>query len=634
LQRARPATYGLEWDAVIISCPSLRTCLIHLSALLCLWASAAGAAAASAQGVFRVDGGGAAWVTGVEVLEDPAGTLTLEDVRTRNAQFRPLQSAVLPPGNSAWWLRLRLARGPAAPGDWVLVAGIPTLLSLDFHVPDGDSYRVYHAGSSVPQSHRPLPSWEPRFPLRLESTPETFYLRVHDPAELVVPLQLLDAETLAQRDRDRAIVMSLFLGLMLGLLVYNLFLFLSLRDPAYGWYVASGTALLLCFLMMTGWGSLHLWPEAAGFEAVSRLFLPALWGVAYWQFISRFFTLEDEHPRLQMLLQVFTALFVVATLWSLTGERYYGTRALHVLAIIALPWVFVIAVRRWLDGFRPAAVLLAGQFALVLPVFLIALRVSGVIGASPLVDNGLLLGAAAETLFFALALAQRIRTAETARDAALGLLLEERQARLEQVEAHNVELEQKVSERTSQLQAANSDLEAQKRRLAEEASQDNLTGLANRRALAERFKMLNGLSQRSDARNALLLIDLDGFKYVNDSSGHDAGDAVLKTLAERLQALVRVGDTLARIGGDEFVVLMAQNATETEARSFARRLVEAICDPVEFEGKSHRLGASIGIALSIPGQDTLSELMRRADQAMYEAKRGDLEPRILMAAGS
>ena len=81
------------------------------------------------------------------------------------------------------------------------------------------------------------------------------------------------------------------------------------------------------------------------------------------------------------------------------------------------------------------------------------------------------------------------------------------------------------------------------------------------------------------------------------------------------------GDTLDRLGGDEFVVLMAQNATETEARSFARRLVEAICDPVEFEGKSHRLGASIGIALSIPGQDTLSELMRRADQAMYEAKR-------------
>ena len=584
-----------------------------------------------AASINRIAAGVAEQMLLADVLEDADGGLGLADIRARDAEFTPLEGLKLPQSKSAWWLRVQLAPEPGSSRDRVLIAGIPSLLEIQLYTPAPGGDQVYLSGAGVPQSLRALPSWEPRFPLQLVDGVQVLYLRVQDSAELVVPLRLVNASALAQRDSERAVWMSLFLGLMLGLLVYNLFLYLSLRDPAYGWYVVSGSALLLCFLMITGWGGLYLWPESSGFGGLARLLLPAVWGAAYWRFIARFFALNADYPRLNRLVQVFSSLFFLIALWSLTGERFYGSRALHLLTIIALPCVFLIGIRRRLDGFRPAGIIMLGQFALVLPTFILALRVAGLIGASPLIEPGLLLGAAAETLFFAVALAQRISGAESARDSALNLLLTERQARLEQVEADNADLEQRVFDRTAELEEANQNLEEQKVRLSQEASQDNLTGLANRRALAQRFQLVSDLSKRNAADYALLLFDLDGFKDVNDTAGHDAGDSVLRILAERLQTLVRAGDTLARIGGDEFVVLLAQNASEAEARTFALRLLGAVSQSVVVGERTYKLGASVGIALSIPGRDTLSEMMRLADLAMYSAKRGESEPRIVVA---
>ncbi|MDH3994583.1 MAG: sensor domain-containing diguanylate cyclase [Gammaproteobacteria bacterium] len=603
------------------------------TASLLLFGLVIGTQSLAAEEVNLITAGVSEQLLRADVLEDPAGDLSLAEVQARDAEFKALAGTALPHSKSAWWLRIRLAREPAAIRNWVLIAGIPSLLQVQLYRPTAEGYAAQSSGATLAQSQRDMPAWEPRFPIQLGDGTETLYLRVQDAAELAVPLRLVNAAALADRDNERAIWMSLFLGLMLGLLIYNLFIYLSLQDKAYGWYVLSATALLLCFMMITGWGSLYLWPEASGFEARARLLLPAVWGAAYWRFVARFFTLEVGYPRLNRLVRVFSLLFVLIGLWSLSGERFYCTIALHTLAIVALPFVFFIAIRRWLDGFRPAGAFLLGQLALVSPTLLIALRVSGLIGPSPLIDNGMLIGAAAETLLFAVALALRIHEVEAARDAAQGLLLAERQTRLETVEAHNAELEQRVSDRTAQLELANRSLEEQKLALAREASSDNLTGLANRRALAQRFEQVTALSARNTVPYALLLMDLDGFKAVNDTAGHDAGDSVLRALATRLQGVVRAGDTLARIGGDEFVVLMAQNATADEADALARRLIAAARRPVTVDEKTHQLGASIGIALSGQGEDSLTEMMRSADAAMYQAKRGSDPKSIVMAGG-
>jgi diguanylate cyclase (GGDEF)-like protein/PAS domain S-box-containing protein len=149
---------------------------------------------------------------------------------------------------------------------------------------------------------------------------------------------------------------------------------------------------------------------------------------------------------------------------------------------------------------------------------------------------------------------------------------------------------------------------------------DVLTELPNRSLLMDRLEHHIAMAKREQRGMSLMFLDLDGFKFVNDSFGHEMGDNVLKTVAAKLQAQVRASDTVARLGGDEFVILLDEPANLDEVTHIASRIVTAINEPMELGGKTVQTGVSIGIAMyPIDGQ-TPSELMNRADTAMYAAK--------------
>ncbi len=167
------------------------------------------------------------------------------------------------------------------------------------------------------------------------------------------------------------------------------------------------------------------------------------------------------------------------------------------------------------------------------------------------------------------------------------------------------------------------DRKAFESRLAHQAHHDPLTGLPNRSLFFEFLTHALARSSRSGSAVAVLFLDLDRFKYVNDSFGHDAGDELLGTLAERLQRVVRPGDTIARFGGDEFVVLCEDLPADTaseRAIEVAERLIDVVQSPFSCQGQAHFLSTSIGIACSM-GVDARPEaLLRDADAAMYRAK--------------
>lgn len=126
---------------------------------------------------------------------------------------------------------------------------------------------------------------------------------------------------------------------------------------------------------------------------------------------------------------------------------------------------------------------------------------------------------------------------------------------------------------------------------------------------------------RSDARVAVLFLDLDGFKQVNDEHGHEAGDAVLCALAQRTLESIRECDTLARKGGDEFFVILEGLQDVTAASVVAERIVEAVARPVAYHDRLLRVGVSVGLAVSPDHGQTVETLLRSADAAMYAAKR-------------
>jgi diguanylate cyclase (GGDEF)-like protein len=156
------------------------------------------------------------------------------------------------------------------------------------------------------------------------------------------------------------------------------------------------------------------------------------------------------------------------------------------------------------------------------------------------------------------------------------------------------------------------------RRLREQALHDALTGLPNRTLLHARAER----ALRGDEPAAMLLIDLDRFKEVNDTLGHDYGDALLIEVAERLGAALRRGDTLARLGGDEFAVLVAGAPDRAAVVELAGRLQDALRRPFALRGVAVELEASIGVALYPEHGNTAGALLQRADVAMYDAKRG------------
>ncbi|MDA3040254.1 MAG: EAL domain-containing protein, partial [Actinomycetota bacterium] len=152
---------------------------------------------------------------------------------------------------------------------------------------------------------------------------------------------------------------------------------------------------------------------------------------------------------------------------------------------------------------------------------------------------------------------------------------------------------------------------------------DELTGLPNRRALNSTGDGALARSSRSSQELAMLLIDLDGFKGVNDTLGHPAGDALLQEVARRLQQSTRAGETLARLGGDEFAVI-AENLTDEEAaRPLAERLIEALRPPIQIDGQWLAVGTSIGFTVTSDQNRPTStaDLLKQADIALYEAKR-------------
>ena len=174
-------------------------------------------------------------------------------------------------------------------------------------------------------------------------------------------------------------------------------------------------------------------------------------------------------------------------------------------------------------------------------------------------------------------------------------------------------LERAVAERTSELR----DAQARAQHLADH---DALTGLPNRRLLEDRLTQALALSQRNRQQTAVMFVDIDRFKTVNDSLGHAAGDVLLKEIAQRLVNQLRVGDTVCRIGGDEFVVVLPEVKRSSDVAQVAQKVIEQLSQPVVIERRELVVTASIGISVFPEDGDDAGTLIRNADAAMYAAK--------------
>ncbi len=589
--------------------------------LLCCWLCHIGTGIAAVRLMPGVASIGLA--SQVSILEDPGGRLSLADVQNRGNEFRPAPvtgDAAINFGysSSAWWLRVELEPGPAAPRDWLLEVSFPTLDSVEYFGPEG----AYMAtGDRLPFARRPLPHRNFVFPVRLgETGTGTVWLRVVSEGTLTVPLRLWQAGVFWPDSQASYAVLSVYFGMLLALALYNLLLWFSLRDHNYLTYVLFAASMAVGQLSLNGLGNQFLWPDWPTWGNLAFTVGFAAAGLFGALFTRGFLETRRNLPRLDGAVTGLAALFAVCIVVALAAP-YRLAAILTSLTGVTFAVVAVLAgLRCWRAGRPGASTFLLAWTVLLLGVAVVGLRNLNLLPTTFLSFYAMQMGSALEMLLLSFALADRINGLRRAKDAAQSEALATKQQMVGALQRSEASLERRVAERTTELEEANARLRENERQLQALAHTDTLTGLANRLLFDARLEQSMQQARRSQGQTALLLVDLDHFKAINDSYGHAIGDEVLRSAAERFRAAVREVDTVARLGGDEFAIVLAAIGSAADADRMADKIVAGLREPMRVLGMPLEVTGSVGVAVFSGGDLSPAELVRRADRAMYAAK--------------
>ncbi len=561
-------------------------------------------------------------------LEDAEHKLDIKEI-VQPQQLSRFQSLTRRGGEANWgytkatiWLAIPLSTRAQVTSEWLLEVGFSTLDRVELYVPRQDGgFDMQMAGDLQPFAERPFPHRNLVFPIHIPpNSHETLFLKVTSRGSMTVPVKLWQHDALHQHDQVNYSVLSIYFGSLLALGLYNLLLYLSTREKIFLSYVAFVMAMAVSQLSLCGLGNQFLWPTWPAWGDAAFSSGTAATGFFGALFSRIFLTTKEKFPKIDRLFLLMVAVFAFAAVSVLFIP--YGVAAMltgisgFIFAALAT-WSGFYCMRH---GHAGARLFLMAWLLLLAGVALLALRNFGLISTNNLTLHGMQIGSSLEMLLLSFALADRFNMMRLEKEQAQDEALKVKQLMVDTLRRTEHELEQKVLDRTRAMNEANQLLRDNETKLQHMALHDPLTGLANRLMLNDTLDKSIARSQRDNAILALLLIDLDGFKEVNDTLGHTAGDSLLQIIAERLKATTRNMDTVARLGGDEFVVLL-ENLPETDAAlRVADQLIKQISLPVELPMGTTSVSASIGIAFYPQNAHDALQLLKSADKAMYAAK--------------
>ncbi|QHJ01676.1 diguanylate cyclase [Xylophilus rhododendri] len=532
--------------------------------------------------------GGVPAVSGLSFFEDESRSLGIADVLKPANQARfaypdaPLRGRE---SDRVLWFRLQvhLSDQASTGREWLLVVPTVSTHELSFYGPYDSQGRALAepvvTGMSHPWSTRPASSEQMAWRLRLPDTQTyTLYFRVDSTFARIYDVRIWRTVRYLEDTQDERIFDGLSYGMLLGLVVYALVLLTIFREGIYGWYLASVVCALLALAGFNGHSLRYLfphWPQAAWFCYMA---MPPAWVFCKLQFGRRLLRLHHFAPWLEHIVRLMLGALVLATVLAFANIQVVWMFRLVQACVLLSTMVLLVgalsAVRR---RYWPAVLYSLGVALLLAGISAIIVASWGWVAWTPDQMNITQAALVAELVVFAGATASRLR-----------LVLQS---------------ERRLSARTEQL--------------VEALGTDALTGAASRSGFHGRAEALLAEGRPF----SLMLLDLDGFKAVNDSHGHAAGDAILQAVVRRMQALLRGEDMVARLGGDEFALLLPGGATRAQLAALTERLAESCAAPVDFEGRALSVGMSVGIASYPLNASGLDELLRLADQAMYRSKR-------------
>lgn len=521
----------------------------------------------------------------VTVLPEGGKNLGIRDAMGALGQFTKPDTAYGTLGlqKDAVWLHIPVSVSGDGDGLWVLDIDYPVLNRIDVYAVHGQNIVVQTRVGSL------QPPEDPRARARshavsLDLQPGArydLYLRVESKGSLILPMTLSKPYAFLVTALKEQMLQGLLTGLALCLLVYSLAQWITLGEHLYVKYAILITGSMLFSLVQFGIGSQYLWPGNAWAETHMAGLSALVAATGSFLFIEQALKGPDTLRWFSWLMKagaLFTVFFAVCFSLDLI-DVYIVTAVISSLglapALLGLPGAISRARRGDSVGFY---FLLAWAVYFVTTAVLIEV-IKGRVGVNFWTLHSFQLGATFDMLIF-----MRV----------LGL-------------------------RTKALQAAAQHAKREHDHLHSMAHTDPLTGLSNRRGLNASMPLVVQQAQ-PDHLTAIYMLDLDGFKQINDQFGHDIGDELLIAVAERLRTNVRNSDIIARLGGDEFVVVSSGLNSAWQAHELGEKLIKSFHAPFVLPAQSCHIGMTVGYALApLDGTDAFN-LLKLADSAMYRGK--------------
>nr|WP_315494809.1 diguanylate cyclase [uncultured Rhodoferax sp.] len=498
-----------------------------------------------------------------------------------------------------------------------------------FHLHDSQLITKYALGDEQPFVQRVVQHQNLVMPLTLAPGVHQIYLRMASSGTIEAPLRLWEPAAFQAAAAKEHLLAGAVLGMLVVMIVYNLFIYLSTRDINYLYYIAFVASYLLFWSTLWGYTFAYVWPNeirwnsiavpvfiasacvaaslfADSFLKLRRFSRPLHWGVLGLAWASALLLAGSFVLPYQLIIRVNSAMILVVS----------------VVALVCGYW-------RWWAGARFARFYCLSWTSVFVGVSVLTIGKFGLLPSNFWIDNASQIGVMLLVLLLSFTLADRINTDRSLRINAQAVALAHAQkarasqkALIDSTAQANRELESRVQERTNELHDALEKLQTVNAQLQRLSNTDSLTQVGNRAYFDEALQTEHKRASRQKQPLALLLLDIDHFKSINDTWGHPAGDACLRYLADFLrQKVQRAGDVLARYGGEEFVVLLI-NSTLGDALDVAEELRADIARlEIPIEGRNLRITASFGVASAIPASLTsTATLVADADKALYEAK--------------
>jgi two-component system, sensor histidine kinase LadS len=530
----------------------------------------------------------------VDVYEDPTASQDISAVRS--AAFVPAARLRLNDPQAAYWLRFNFS-GSTALRPWLLTTGFRPY-EADLYLPDGAAWRVLHSGDAMPYASRPLAiyNWI-AFDLPDTQTTQTAYLRVRTIEPLVNVVAYTQERFRRDVTRDTVVVAAL-LAILGSLVLSSIILFFVMRDSLYLYYAGYIVAQIVYRANDFGLLQAYVFPHASFPYVRTEVFFDGITLIAATFFIRRFLR-SQSHSRI--LDRACVAVAAIGGIYAVLAS--FGVPIRYSLvqdfSFVYVPIWMATGIVCWRRGYAPAKLFLAAWTAYMIGIVIEAAVDAG-LGSSigiarestpdVILDYIVYLGIALESILLALSLAQAYKTAASEKIAHLNELIAMR-------------------ERTE--------------RMAHLAYSDGLTNLPNRTAFIERIDESLRAALRHGRRCALLFLDFNGFKAINDSFGHQVGDAALIEAAARLRKTVRGDEMIGRLGGDEFGVFIPSVESDTDVRHVAERINQSIAEPFEIDSVTVPMSVAVGVAYFPDPYATREELFVAADADMYRNKRAN-----------